>query len=82
VPGLATIRVRDEIYRELNRVAGELRLELGRPVSMDEVMEKLLKSRKLKPSDFQGAWKMTDKEVEELFKSLREHWSGWKYPSA
>lgn len=79
---MATIRVRDEIYRELNRVAGELRLELGRPVSMDEVMEKLLKSRKLKPSDFQGAWKMTDKEVEELFKSLREHWSGWKYPSA
>lgn len=81
VPPLATIRVRDEIYRELNRVAGELRLETGRPVSMDEVLERLLKFRKLKPSDFQGAWKMTDKEAEQLFKSLREHWSRWKYPS-
>jgi predicted CopG family antitoxin len=79
---MPTIRVRDEIYKELNRVAGELRHELGRPVSMDEVLEKLLRSRKLKPSDFQGAWKMTDKEAKELFKTLREHWSRWKYPSA
>jgi len=82
VSGLATIRVGDEIYKELNRVAGELRLELGRPVSMDEVLEKLLRSRKLRPSDFQGAWMMTDKEAKEFFKSLREHWSRWKYPSA
>ncbi len=78
---MATIRVSDDIYRELNRVAGQLRQELGRPVSMDDVLEHLLKTRGLKLSDFQGAWKMTDGEAQDLVKSLRELWSRWKYPS-
>lgn len=77
---MATIRVNDDIYKELNRVAGMLRLELGRPVSMDDVLQHLLKTRGLKPSDFQGAWKMTDEEAEDLLRTLREAWSRWKYP--
>src|SRR5713101_6515822 len=40
---LATIRVHDEFYRKLNRMAGQLQTELGRPVSMEEVLEGLLK---------------------------------------
>ena len=78
---MATIRVSDDIYKELNRVAGQLRQELGRPISMDDVLDHLLKTRGLKPSDFQGAWRMTDEEAEDLVKSLRELWSRWKYPS-
>ena len=70
----------DEIYRELNKVAGELRVELGRPVSMEEVLSRLLEARRLKLSDFAGAWKMTDQEAEEIQKSLRGFWSRWKYP--
>ena len=77
---MASIRVNDEIYRELNKVAGELRVELGRPVSMEEVLSRLLEARRLKLSDFAGAWKMTDKEAEEIQKSLKGFWSRWKYP--
>ncbi len=29
----------------------------------------------MKLSDFQGAWKMSDKEAEDLVKSLRKHWT-------
>lgn len=77
---MASIRVNDELYRELNKVAGELRMELGRPVSMEDVLSQLLKSRRLKPSDFAGAWKITDGEVEDIMKGLRGFWSRWKYP--
>ena len=54
----------------------------GQTVSMDEVLERLLNRHRLKPSDFQGAWKMTDKEAKEFCTSLRGLWSRWKYPSA
>ncbi len=77
---LASIRVSDEFYRELNRVAGRLRTELGRPVSMEEVLEALLKARKLKPSDFAGAWNLSDKEADAMVGGLRRFWSRWKYP--
>ncbi len=77
---MASIRVSDEFYRELNRVAGQLRTELGRPVSMEEVLEDLLKARKLKPSDFAGAWNLSDKEADDMARGLRKFWSRWKYP--
>ena len=79
---MATLRVSKETQAKLEKMARELSMELGRPVSMDDVLKRLLNRHRLKPSDFQGAWKMTDKEAEEFFKSLREHWSRWKYPSA
>jgi len=77
---MASLRVSDGLYRELNRLAGQLRTELGHPVSMDEVLEHLLRSRRLKPSDFAGAWQMSDRELEEFKKSLKRFWSSWKYP--
>ena len=77
---MASIRVSDDLYRELNRVAGQLRAELGHPVSMEEVLEHLLSSRRLKLSDFAGAWNMSDEEVEDFTKSLKRFWSSWKYP--
>jgi len=81
VSDLASIRVRIEIYSELKRLKLELERMLGSPVSIDEVLRRLLDSRKLRPSDFQGTWKMTHKEAEELLKSLRLNWSGWRYPN-
>lgn len=77
---MATIRVSEDIYRELNRVAGELRQEAGHPVSMDDVLEHLLKSRGLRLSDFAGAWKMSDEELDNFTKGLKGFWSRWKYP--
>ena len=63
---MATIRVSDQTQAKLKKIAEELRLELGRAVSMEEVLDRLLNSRRLKPSDFQGTWKMTDKEAQKL----------------
>ncbi len=77
---MASIRVSDDLYRELNRVAGQLRAEVGHPVSIEEVLERLLKSPRLKPSDFAGAWEMSDKEVEEFKRRLKRFWSSWRYP--
>jgi len=77
---MASIRVSDDLYKELNRVAGQLRAERGHPVSMEEVLEHLLKSTRLKLSDFAGAWKMSDEEVEDFMKGLKGFWSRWKYP--
>ena len=79
---MATLRVSKETQAKLEKMGRELSKELGRPVSMDEVLERLLNRHRLKPSDFQGAWKMTDKEAKEFCTSLRGLWSRWKYPSA
>lgn len=77
---MVTIRVSENIYRELNRLAGELRQESGHPVSMDDVLEHLLKTRGLKLSDFAGSWKMSDAEAKDLMNDLKRFWSHWKYP--
>jgi predicted CopG family antitoxin len=74
---MATVKVNEETYEELNRIAGELRAERGRPVPIDEVIRDLLK-RKRPPSDFVGSWKMSDEEEAEIFGSLRELWNTWK----
>jgi predicted CopG family antitoxin len=73
---MATVKVESETYRELNRIAGELRAAKGRPVSMDEVIRELLHRKK--PSKFFGSWKMSDEEERRIFEGLREDWSKWK----
>jgi len=39
----------------------------------------LLKERKLRVSDFAGAWSMSDKEEAEILRNLREMWTRWKF---
>jgi predicted CopG family antitoxin len=73
-----TIKVGKEIYEKLCEVAGELQVKLKHPVSLDEALEYLLKEKKLKISDFAGAWIMTEEEEGEILKSLREGWLRWK----
>lgn len=75
-----TVKISREIYERLCEVAGELQVKLKRRVSLDEAMEHLLRERKLKVSDFAGAWSMSDEEEAEILKSLREGWSRWKFP--
>lgn len=76
---MPTITVSNAILRELKREAGLLKEKLGGQLSMDDVVRSLLSTRRLNPSDFQGAWKMSDEEAEELARSLRELWSHWKH---
>ncbi len=77
---MATVKVSKQTYEKLNEAAGKLRARLRRPVSVDEVLDAALKSRKAKPSDFAGTLLITDDEAREIVKDLNEFWSKWKSP--
>ena len=72
---MATVKVDEKTYAELNRMAGDLRAAKGRPVPIDEVIRELLKRRK--PSEFVGSWKMSDEEEERIFGESGEAWKKW-----
>jgi predicted CopG family antitoxin len=72
---MATVKVDERTYAELNRIAGDLRAARGRPVAIDEVIRELLSKRKA--SEFIGSWKMSDGEEQEVFGELREAWKKW-----
>jgi len=72
---MATVKVDQDTYEELNRIAGELRTARGRPIAIDEVIKDLLMRRR--PSDFVGSWKMSDAEEAEIFGALQKLWSKW-----
>jgi predicted CopG family antitoxin len=73
---MATVKVDEKTYTELNRIAGELRAARGRPVPIDEVIRELLDRRN--PAKFIGSWKMSDDEEKRIFGELREAWKKWK----
>ncbi len=73
-----TIKIKDETYEGLNVFIGEMRKELKRPVSMDEALRRLLKTKKNRPSQFAGGWKMEDKEALEIKRELKEAWKKWE----
>jgi predicted CopG family antitoxin len=73
---MATVKVDEKTYADLNRLAGDLRAARGRPVPIDEVIRELLSKRK--PSEFIGSWKMSDEEEERVFGELSEAWNKWK----
>jgi hypothetical protein len=77
---MATVKVSEETYKKLNRLAGKLRSKTGRPISVDEALDFALKrkSNNLSPSDF-GSWaSMSDAEEEDILRSLDKFWKGWK----
>ena len=73
-----TIKIRDETYEKINVLVGDLMKELKRPVSIDEALRYMLKSRKNKPSQFAGGWKMDEKELLEIKNDLKESWKRWE----
>ena len=74
-----TIKISPKIYAELNAFTGILSDRLKRRVSIDAALEDLLShAHRNKPSDFAGAWVMSDKEEEEIRDSLKELWGTWK----
>ncbi len=73
---MATVKVDERTYAELNRIAGDLRASRGRPVPIDEVIRELLGRRK--PSGYIGSWRMSDEETERIFGDLQEAWKTWK----
>jgi predicted CopG family antitoxin len=73
---MATVKVDEKTYAELNRIAGDMRASKGRPVPIDEVIRELLSKRKV--SEYIGSWKMSDEEEERVFGGLREAWKKWE----
>jgi len=64
--GFKTITLTEEAYKVLT-------LEKRKDESFSEVIKRLTKERgSLK--DSLGAWKMTDKEAQEIFSSLKVNW--------
>ena len=85
---MATVKVSDKTYKKLNKLAGKLRTELGRPVSVDEALDFAMKEghdirgKRLLPSDFVGSWSsMTDSEEHDIMRGLDDFWKGWKKKS-
>jgi predicted CopG family antitoxin len=64
--GVKTITVTEEAYRMLAK-------EKKADESFSEVIKRLARDRG-KLSDSLGAWKMTDKEAEQIFSGLKQHW--------
>ena len=75
------IKISEENYRWLSRLAGNLQSEKGQHVSIDEAISHL-KERKTRLSDLAGTWALNDKQTEEMMSSLRKGWKSWKIKSA
>ncbi len=74
-----TIKISPKVYAELNAFTSILSERLARRVSLNDALEDLLSlAHKNKPSDFTGAWVMSDEEEEEIKDSLKELWRTWK----
>ena len=71
-----TVKISTENYRRINEIAGELQKQTGKPISVDRTLTYILHMPKI--SDLAGMWKMSDKEAEEIFSSLRKSWKTWK----
>jgi len=81
-----TIKISEENYKRLLRIASRLQLEKDRPVSFDDAIElmeepKIIKNKE-KLSDLAGAWSdMSDKEFNTLKKEIKKGWKNWKIAS-
>ncbi len=73
------IKISPKVYGELNIFKELLSTRLKRHVSIDDALEDLLsRADRKKPSDFAGAWVISDEEEKEIKESLRELWRTWK----
>ena len=82
--GSKTIKISNETYLWLLRLATEMQKEYNRPVSFDFALNKLKneKMKKKKLSDFAGVWKdMSEEEAKEFMKNAKKGWEKWKIPS-
>ena len=74
------IKISDENYEWLSKMAGSLQAERGQHVSIDGAIRHL-KERKTKLSDLAGTWALTDTETKEMMSNLKKGWKSWKIKS-
>jgi predicted CopG family antitoxin len=79
-----TIKISEEKYRKLLKIASDLQKEREEKVSFDDALEILMETKKNKDiMGLAGAWKkMSDEEWDGIRKSLDKRWVKWKTRSA
>ncbi|MBI5389091.1 hypothetical protein HZB01_01795 [Candidatus Woesearchaeota archaeon] len=70
-----SVKISEDNYRMLCSLSGRLQEKQGKTVTINDAISHLSKKGKL--SDLAGSWKMTDKEVEEMFSGLQKGWKNW-----
>ena len=70
-----TIKISDENYGKLTKLAGRLQNEWGVSVSIDAALEFMQKSKEI--SEFAGAWQGTEKQTQKTAEGIKERWRTW-----
>lgn len=73
-----TVRVDEETYKKLTKHAGKLQENQGRPITINEAINDLTKTKPNKITDLAGTWNITDKEHQKIQDALNEGWKKWK----
>jgi len=71
-----SIKISEDNYKMLCSISGLLRSKYKRPVSLNDALSHLVKNKKV--SDLAGAWKMSDKERDNILNNLKKGWNAWK----
>ena len=75
------IKISEENYKWLSKLAGSLQAEIGAKVSIDGAITHLKKGKK-SIMDLAGSWTLNEKETKDMMQSLRKGWKGWSTKSA
>ncbi len=68
-----TVKISDENYHWLSQLAGKLQQERQAPVSLDQALSFVHKSKAL--TDLAGTWHVQEKEVKKTTSELRDRWA-------
>ena len=71
-----TIKISDENYVWLTKIAGKLQHENGHLVSIDAALTSLHKSRNI--TELAGSWKESEKQISGTTKELKDRWKLWR----
>lgn len=69
------IKISEENYAWISRIAGELQIERGSPVSLDQALTFMHKQGKI--TELAGKSSITHKEVKRTQKELKKGWSSF-----
>ena len=75
-----SIKISEENYMWLHKVAGELQAEKGGRVSVDKALSHVRQKRQ-NMLKFAGAWGNSAAEAKRVKHDIRKGWKSWKMPS-
>ncbi|MFA6889184.1 MAG: hypothetical protein WC254_06840 [Candidatus Woesearchaeota archaeon] len=70
-----TIKISDENYVWLTKLAGKLQHEHAMPMSIDNALTYAHKSREI--SELAGSWHLTEKQAKKTDNDIKENWKAW-----